>query len=205
LTKQDPSFKYKVVYLRSGTNLAAAVVVDEPYEVEAKGGRVRVNGIVIHTTLYLYQTNNEDEAHYLTAMFNSSVLNDLVKPMQTRGAYGPRDFHKKPLEFPIPRYDPSNPVHRRLSELGRKAREVVCRELNRALKELGYLNAVNGYYSYMYGFGGGQARPLSPPQVARLRDYTRENVIADLLAEIDELVRDLLSAPGRSNTLLDFT
>jgi hypothetical protein len=59
----------------------------------------------------------------------------------------------------------------------------------------------------MYGRPGeaGQPRPLSPTQVARLRDHIRRNVIADLLAEIDELVRDLLSAPGRSNTLFDFT
>ncbi|MFP3216638.1 MAG: hypothetical protein RXP99_05010, partial [Vulcanisaeta sp.] len=164
LTKQNPNLRYKVVYLRSGTNLAATVVVDEPYLVKVGSSEVKVNGIIIHTTLYLYQTNNEDEAHYLTAVLNSSILNELVKPMQTKGAYGPRDFHKKPLEFPIPRYESNNQVHRRLSELGKEAREAVCRELDRVLKELGYLNVVN-YYSYMYGFSsGGQVRPLAPNQ-----------------------------------------
>jgi hypothetical protein len=152
LTKQNPNFKYKVVYLRSGTNLAATVVVDEPYLVRVGNNELKVNGIIIHTTLYLYQTNNEDEAHYLTAVLNSSILNELVKPMQTKGAYGPRDFHKKPLEFPIPRYDFNNPVHRRLSELGKEAREAVCRELDRVLKELGYRNIVDPYYDYMNGF-----------------------------------------------------
>ena len=204
LTKQNPNLRYKVVYLRSGTNLAATVVVDEPYLVKVGSSEVKVNGIIIHTTLYLYQTNNEDEAHYLTAVLNSSILNELVKPMQTKGAYGPRDFHKKPLEFPIPRYESNNQVHRRLSELGKEAREAVCRELDRAFKELGYLNVVN-YYSYMYGFSsGGQVRPLAPNQVGRLRDYIRENVVRDILAEIDQLVAQLFPESSRRGTLLSF-
>jgi SAM-dependent methyltransferase len=205
LSKQNPGLKYKVVYLRSGTNLAATVVVDEPYLVKVGDNEVKVNGIIIHTTLYLYQTNNEDEAHYLTAVLNSNILNELVKPMQTKGAYGPRDFHKKPLEFPIPRYDSTNPVHRRLSELGKEAREAVCRELDRVLKELGYRNIVDNYYDYMYGSSsGGQVRPLAPNQVGRLRDYIRENVVKDILAEIDRLVIRLLPASSRRGTLLSF-
>jgi hypothetical protein len=185
--------------------LAATVVVDEPYLVKVKVGNneVKVNGIIIHTTLYLYQTNNEDEAHYLTAILNSSILNELVKPMQTKGAYGPRHFHKKPLEFPIPRYESNNPVHRRLSEFSREAREVVCRELDRVLKELGYRNIVDNYYDYMYGFSSG-GRPLAPNQVGRLRDYIRENVVRDILAEIDRLVIQLLPASSRRGTLLSF-
>jgi len=206
LTKQNPNLRYKVVYLANGTNLAATVVVDEPYEVEVKGGRVRVNGIIIENTLFLYQTDNVNEAHYLTAVLNSSILNELVKPMQARGGFGERHFHKKPLEFPIPKYDPNNPIHRRLSELGREAREVVCRGLNRVLQELGYLGIVNNYYNYMYGYnsGGEQARPLTPNQVGRLRDYIRDNVIRDILAEIDQLVAQLLSASNRRGSILDF-
>jgi hypothetical protein len=205
LSKQNPSLKYKVVYLRSGTNLAATVVVDEPYEIEARGGRVRVNGVVIGHTLNLFQINNVDEAHYLTATLNSNILNDLIKPMQARGSFGERDIVKKPLEFPIPRYESNNPVHRRLSELGRKAREVVCRELDRVLKELGYLNIVKNYYDYMYGISsGGQVRPLAPNQVGRLRDYIRENVVKDILAEIDRLVIQLLPASSHRGTLLSF-
>jgi hypothetical protein len=205
LTKQNPNLKYKVVYLTSGTNLAATVVVDEPYEIEARGGRVRVNGVVIGHTLYLFQTSNVDEAHYLTAILNSNILNDLIKPMQARGSFGERHIVKKPLEFPIPRYDFNNQVHRRLSELGKEAREAVCRELDRVLKELGYLNIVKNYYDYMYGISsGGQVRPLAPNQVGRLRDYIRENVVKDILAEIDRLVIQLLSASSRRGTLLSF-
>jgi hypothetical protein len=205
LTKQNPNLKYKVVYLTSGTNLAATVVVDEPYEIEARGGRVRVNGVVIGHTLYLFQTSNVDEAHYLTAILNSNILNDLIKPMQARGSFGERHIVKKPLEFPIPRYESNNQVHRRLSELGKEARETVCRELDRVLKELDYWNIVNNYYGYMHGISSGeQVRPLAPNQVGRLRDYIRENVVRDILAEIDRLVIQLLPESSRRGTLLSF-
>jgi hypothetical protein len=205
LSKQNPSLKYKVVYLTSGTNLAATVVVDEPYEIEARGGRVRVNGVVIGHTLYLFQTNNVDEAHYLTAILNSNILNDLIKPMQARGSFGERHIVKKPLEFPIPRYESNNPVHRRLSELGKEARETVCRELDRVLKELDYWDIVNSYYGYMHSISRDeQVRPLAPNQVGRLRDYIRENVVRDILAEIDQLVIQLLPESSRRGTLLSF-
>ena len=151
LSKQNPNLRYKVVYLKSSSNLAATVVVDEPYLVKVGDSEVKINGVIIGHTLYIFQTNDVDEAHYLTAVFNSNILNDLITPMQTKGAYGPRHIVKKPLEFPIPQYDPNNPIHRRLSELGREAKEVVCRELNRVLQKLGYSSVVDGYYNYMYG------------------------------------------------------
>jgi len=92
--------------------------------------------------------------------------------------------------------------------LGREAREVVCRELNRVLRDLDYLGIVNNYYSYMYGSSSGeQIKPLAPNQVGRLRDHIRENVIRDILAEIDQLVTQLLSTPGQTNrrgSILDF-
>jgi len=206
LTKQNPNLKYKVVYLTSGTNLAATVVVNEPYPVKVGSSEVKINGVIIGHTLYIFQTNNEDEAHYLTAILNSNILNDLITPMQARGGFGERHIVKKPLEFPIPKYDPNNPIHRRLSELGREAKEVVCRELNSVLQELGYSSVVDGYYNYMYGYSssGEQARPLTPNQVGRLRDHIRENVIRDILAEIDQLVTQLLSASNRGGSILDF-
>jgi hypothetical protein len=208
LTKQDPKFKYKVVYLRSGKNLAASVVVDEPYELEAGGGRVRVNGVIVGHTLHFYQTNDADEADYLAAVLNSNVLNNLIKPMQSKGAFGERDIGKKPLEFPIPRYNPRNPLHRELSGLGRRAREIVCGRLNEALGSLAsgdksYLDVVNRYYDYLLGRGGGeeQVSMLTPNQVGRLRDHIRESLLRDVLTEIDERVGRLLS---NSMTLDDF-
>ena len=46
----------------------------------------------------------------------------------TRGLYGARDFHKHGWKLPIPRYDDTDPLHFRLSELGATA-EWECRAL----------------------------------------------------------------------------
>jgi len=40
--------------------------------------------------------------------------------------------------------------------------------------------------------------------VDRLRDYIRENVVRDILAEINQLVAQLLPESGRRDVLLNF-
>jgi len=127
------------------------------------------NGVVVESTLYHYETNNVDEAYYLVAILNSSVLDELIKPMQSKGEFGERDIHKKPLEFPIPRYDPNNDVHRCLSELGRKASEIAVSYMNpdytpKSLKELEAnefkdLPAKPGVY-IVFWFRGGRPAPI---------------------------------------------
>jgi hypothetical protein len=192
--------RYKVVYLASGTHIAAAVVEDVPREVCG----VEIRGVVIEHTLYLYQTRDEEGAHYLAAVLNSSVVDKLIKCMQSRGEFGERHIMKKPLELPIPRYDSNNPVHKKLAELGMKARDLVRRKLDEILKDLGYYNQVKKYYNYVYGCGKEEAEPLSPGQVGRLRDRIRKDrEMKDILDEIDRLVSELLTVK-RSNTLLDY-
>ena len=46
----------------------------------------------------------------------------------TKGLYGARDFEKHGWKLPIPRYDASDPLHVRLSELGETA-EQECQAL----------------------------------------------------------------------------
>ena len=59
LSRQNPNIKYKIVYLRSGTHLAACMV-------EGK--------TIIESTLYWFETNDLSEAYYLSAIFNSMYL-----------------------------------------------------------------------------------------------------------------------------------
>ncbi len=189
LAKQNPSAKYKVVYLRSGTHLCACIVENKPMEIN----NVKLNGIIIDATLYWFETNDYNEACYLAAIFNSKFIDEEVKPLQSKGEFGPRDFHKKPLEFPIPRYNPSDPIHRRLAELGRSATE----KANKILPEL--LNAL-GYDRRLKERGC-----LMPQEVARLREEIR-NHLKDIINEIDGLVMRLLTSASSSTkgSLLEF-
>ncbi len=123
LTSQSSRPCYRVVYNASGTHLAAAVV--EPGAVERVPWQVIPQGVLVDHKLYVYETEHEAEAYYLAAVFNSPWLNLLIKPMQSRGQWGARDIHKKPLEFPIPAYDPEDQIHRILADLGRQAQAKV--------------------------------------------------------------------------------
>lgn len=186
LTSQSPTAKYRVVYLTSGTYLTACVVRNEPITM----GTVELRGIVTGHTLYRYDTYDEDEAHYLVAVLNSRILDELIKPMQSRGQFGERHFVKKPLEFPIPRYDPGNPLHTKLSELGRKAYETTRQLLPQLLGELDYDRRLR------------ERGALTPQEVARLRQRIREE-LGSLIDEIDEITARLLSSrPDRNVGLL---
>ncbi|MCE4612758.1 MAG: hypothetical protein F7C07_02865 [Desulfurococcales archaeon] len=176
LSRQNPNIKYKVVYLTSGTYITACLLIDREKRIKS----FSLSRTIVGHTLYLYQTNDLNEAYYLTAILNSHVIDELVKPLQPKGQFGERHFTKKPLEFPIPRYDPSNQVHARLAELGKRASEEASKILPRLLSILGYDKKL------------GERGTLTPQEVARLRKAIRDS-LSDILKEIDDLVVKLLA------------
>lgn len=178
LTNQNPNAKYIVVYLRSATHLASCVIDNEHWR---EKGLLKKPVIVGHT-LYRFFTNSEEEAYYLTAILNSSVLDELIKPMQSKGFTGAeRDISKKPLEFPIPSYNEDNEIHSQLSGLGKKATEKAYKVLPRIMREREYDIRLK------------ERGTLIPTEVAVLRTDIR-NELQDELAEINRLVVDLLGA-----------
>ena len=70
---------------------------------------------------YVTTCESDDEAHYLCGMLNSRRVNEAITADQTRGQFGPRDIHRRPVEFvPIPRFDPGEEDHATLAELSRQ-------------------------------------------------------------------------------------
>lgn len=187
LSNQNPSAKFKVVYLRSGTYLAAAVVDVEKVLKE----NPILNGVIAGHTLHYYDTNNVKEAFYLVSVLNSGIIDVLIKPMQSKGEFGERDICKKPLEYPIPKYRPENPVHNALSELGRKVSEIAQRALPQILREYGYDKRLE------------ERGILLPQEVATVRRRLREE-LGGLLEEIDALVVELLEGAGQGSTIEQF-
>ncbi len=120
LTRQNPRSRCRVIYNTSGTYLTAAVVNQHPVHAGPWGGCASAEAYVADTKTYYYETDDADEAHYLAAVLNAPTIDRLIKPLQSRGAFGPRDIHKKVFELPIPRYDDQPGVHRRLAGLGRE-------------------------------------------------------------------------------------
>jgi len=169
LTNQNPNAKYIVVYLRSATHLASCVVNNEFWKVKSNLKKP----IIIEHELIKYYTNNLNESFYLISILNSRILDNLLKPIQTKGFGGvPRHFQKKPLEFPIPKFNEDNEIHKQLSELGKKATKKAYKILPEILKEKGYDEKLK------------KRGTLVPTEVANLRTAIREE-LREELEEID--------------------
>lgn len=112
LGNQLPGTAHRVVYTASGTYLAAAYVTDPRIVAEHK--------------LYWATVAGPDEARYLTAILNSSALLQLVRPLQSLGDFGPRDFDKYVWQIPIPLYEESAALHRELVDLAVRAEQVAA-------------------------------------------------------------------------------
>ncbi len=166
LTAQNPQAKYRVIYNTSGTFLTAAIVEDETIDFAIGGQRLKARGYIADTKTYFCEFLNRQEALFLAAVLNAPVVDQLVKPLQSRGLWGPRDIHKKVLELPIPRFDAANPKHKRLAELGRKCSTKVKRWLA----------------------SGGAGKITS---IGKLRGMVRE-LLKDELTKIDTLVKEIL-------------
>jgi len=126
LSAQDPQKRFVVLYNASGTNIASCVVDKRNLP------RFRINQVVIkprgfiaESTTFFYETDNEDEAHYLCAVLNSNVINDLIKPLQPRGAFGERHIQRRPLMFPIPEFNRNDPMHIALANISKTCHKKV--------------------------------------------------------------------------------
>ena len=117
--------EYKVLYPTSATYLCACVVEDKPSKIEVAGQTIEAKGFVADYKAFYYDTDNEEEAYYLVTVLNSPTVDELLKPMQSRGLWGPRDICKKVLEIPIPQYNSSHENHRELSQLGEQCTQKV--------------------------------------------------------------------------------
>ena len=175
LTNQNPKTQFKVLYNRSGTFLTSCVVDTKELSIRVNDIEFKAQGFAADTTAYYFETNSEDEASYLAAVLNSKVVDRLIKPLQSRGLWGPRDIHKKPLELPIDDFHADNVKHRELARIGRKSTKIVKSALPQLLSQMRI-----------------ESSTISPNAVGRLRTKIRE-LFAVEISEIDELVCDILT------------
>jgi N-6 DNA Methylase len=110
LSQQFPTPQYRVVYNKSGTYLAAAIVSDQT--------------AIIDHLLYWGPAANHDEARFLTAILNSTTLTTAVRPLQARGEHNPRHYDKYIFQLPIPVYDATNANHQQLVVLAEQAEQI---------------------------------------------------------------------------------
>jgi hypothetical protein len=128
LSSQDPSKRYVVLYNTSGANIASCVVDRQKLpSFHIDGFEIIPKGFVADEKTMFYETNNEVEAHYLCAVLNSDVINELIKPLQTKGLYGERDIVRRPFMLSIPSFNSHSPLQKRLAELSKICRDKVAK------------------------------------------------------------------------------
>jgi len=122
LILQRQNMRYYVIYTASGTNIAATVI-DTRRIPDLQIGKAQISpaGFIADYTTFWFATNSPLEAHYLSAVLNSDVLDGMIKKHQPKGKFGPRHICRLPFEFGVPRYDPKNHLHRKIAALGIKA------------------------------------------------------------------------------------
>jgi len=108
LKKQSMNKQFIVVYNASGSSLKAAVI-------DNKNQR-----IIIGSENYYYSTDSKKEAYYLTAVLNTPNLSRHIKLIKSS-----RHIHKRPFMFPIPLYDKTNEIHKRLAKKAIKCQTIV--------------------------------------------------------------------------------
>jgi hypothetical protein len=122
LSCQRFDHRHVVLYNAAGTNLSATKLdrADLPLR------------FVVDHKLYWAPCDSDAEADYIAAVLNASVVNEWIKPFQSRGLMGERDIHKKVLGLPIPLFSSRDPQHRLISDLGGRASTEASRFMSRA-------------------------------------------------------------------------
>ncbi len=151
----------KVIFPGSGTILKAAVVEGE---------------VIIDTTCYYYPATSLEEADYLVGVLNSrSISQDLGRRGSTGAGGGLRHYHKKPLEYNIPRFNLGVPLH---LEIARKSAEMKLK-IDRFVQETALNQKENGQKDI--------AQHPRRIQNAILRQFVRD------FEELDALVLSMLT------------
>jgi hypothetical protein len=164
LTGQNPRAKWVVIYPKSATFLCAAVVRSRALTHKLGEQDIVLQGFLADYVTYFFETEDREEAEYLTAVLNSPAVDALIKPMQARGLWGPRDITKKVWELPIPEFDAKNRKHVRIAEIARGGTKRVT-EMSPQLS--------------------------AEASIGRARTAVRQ-ALKEELAEIDSIVKELL-------------
>lgn len=121
LTSQNPKSRYRVVYPNfQRVSVAARLDTDEVLELLHRETGIRAKNLVVDHGLYRFETDNEAEANYVTAILNSPEIDRRLGELRKRSQRTHPNIHKKIFDVaPIPKFDLHNASHVRLADLGR--------------------------------------------------------------------------------------
>jgi type I restriction-modification system DNA methylase subunit len=118
---------FKVVWGYMGNDILASVItsIKTPFTYKIT--------IPLYTTCF-YPTNNLNEAHYLCAIINSNPVRNFIKSFSSAG----RGFGTPSVmeHIGIPKFDPKNKVHKKLSEISKSCHKIKVDNKEEEIKKL---------------------------------------------------------------------
>lgn len=167
LTRQKPLSTWKVIYNEAGTNLCSCVVRADSGIISSG---LPYQGFIADKTTYWMETTDQCEAHYLCAILNSRVLDQMIKPLQPRGAMGERHIQRLPFQIAnIPVFDRNREDHMKLAKISMRCHRKVCTFLDSADSS------------------------IVDKRIATVRQVVRQQVIPEELEQIDNIVSQMFS------------
>ena len=111
-------------YLRAGIDSGGTIRVAYTSAGRPTATSIKDNNAIFENALFQTVCKSDSEAYYLIATINSNELAKQAKPLcPTNWAKQIRHFHKHGWKLSIPRYDTREPLHVRLSQLGKTAEQ----------------------------------------------------------------------------------
>jgi hypothetical protein len=135
LTQQQIPSSGFLVFTGAGGSLVCAAYLPVDQIDRAK--------LIIDQTLYWATVSSEDEAIYLTGLFNSEAINRVIQDFQPRGAFGERHIHKLAHES-TPPFDPTQEAH---LEVVRQTRKLLTEYANLRAADPEFEKLLNPNYS----------------------------------------------------------
>ncbi|RLE39865.1 hypothetical protein DRJ16_07740 [Candidatus Woesearchaeota archaeon] len=127
-------YPYKVVWKEIAGKVSGKAefhtCVLEPVNDHILGEKV----VIPDHKLMLIPFNNKNEAHYVSAILNSIVISLVISAYAIETTMDPRVIN----HIEIPKFNPKNPLHQKLSQLSQKAHEIakkIYEENRKDLKE----------------------------------------------------------------------
>ncbi|MEO0074846.1 MAG: N-6 DNA methylase [candidate division WOR-3 bacterium] len=164
---QNPQAKYHVLYPNFQRLMVSCVIKGGEIELEYYGQKLTANNFITESALYCYETNNKNEAYYLSSILNSTIVDNKIQEFRRRHQMAHPNIHKKVFDaVSIPEFDANNKMHLQLSHLG-----IICsKKVSNLAHKKKFLN-IKG--------------------IGKLRTFIR-NILQDEIKEIDTLVKVIL-------------
>jgi hypothetical protein len=159
LADQNLNFNFLVLYNSSAKDANATVIDRRSIDLE----------FLVDHKAYVYYTEDEGEAYYLTSILNSAAPNEMMKDFQSKGLFGARDVHKKILDVYFPKYDTASKMHNHLTALSKACHSKAAQYIK----------------------DNPPQQALSAIHLGRLRVVIKKH-LAKEMQEIDELVKKII-------------